>query len=136
VKRVGADETINVRSNGVALERFAGGKGFFDVIFECSGSGAAIASAIPIARPGATLVQVGIGGAETPVPLNAVVAKEITLRGTFRFDVEFAWAVNFIASGAIDVRPLLTDVIPLADAVRAFELAGDRSKAMKVQIAL
>lgn len=136
VKRVGADETINVRNNAAALDRFGAGKGFFDVVFEASGSGAAIASAIPVARPGATLVQVGIGGAETPVPLNAVVAKEITLRGTFRFDVEFAWAVNFIASGAIDVRPLLTDVIPLDEAVRAFELAGDRSKAMKVQLAL
>lgn len=134
-RRVGADQTVNVRGNPGALDRFSGNKGFFDVVFEASGSGAAVASAIPVARPGATLVQVGIGGAETPVPLNAVVAKEISLRGTFRFDVEFNWAVDFIASGAIDVRPLLTDVIPLDDAVRAFELAGDRSRAMKVQLA-
>jgi L-idonate 5-dehydrogenase len=136
VRRVGADHTINVRSNATELDRFSANKGFFDVVFEASGSGAAIASAIPVARPGATIVQVGIGGAETPVPLNAVVAKEIALRGTFRFDREFVWAVGFIASGAIDVRPLLTEVVPLKDAVRAFELAGDRSRAMKVQIAL
>ena len=45
-------------------------------------------------------------------------------------------AVGFIASGAIDVAPLLTEIVPMDEAVRAFELAGDRSRAMKVQIAL
>jgi L-idonate 5-dehydrogenase len=65
-----------------------------------------------------------------------VVSKEINLRGTFRFHEEFAWAVEILAARSIDVRPLLTEVVPLADAARAFELAADRSRAMKVQVAL
>lgn len=133
-KQIGADDAINVREAG-ALDRFAAGKGYFDVVFEASGSGQALASAIAIARPGATIVQVGLGG-EMTVPINTIVAKEIALKGTFRFDREFDWAVEFLGSGAIDVRPLLTEVVPLDDAVRAFELAGDRSRAMKVQLAL
>ena len=104
------------------------------MVFEASGSGAALASAIDVARPGAVIVQLGLGGDMT-LPINTIVAKEIQLRGTFRFDREFEWAVEFIASGAIDVAPLLTEIVPLDDAVRAFELAGDRSRAMKVQIA-
>ena len=71
-----------------------------------------------------------------PVPMNAAVAQEISLRGSFRFHEEFACAVDFLAAGAIDVRPLLTEVVPLGGAVRAFELAADRSRAMKVQLAL
>lgn len=51
-------------------------------------------------------------------------------------EAELEWAVGFIASGAIDVGPLLTEIVPFEDAVRAFELAGDRSRAMKVQLAL
>jgi L-idonate 5-dehydrogenase len=105
------------------------------VVFEASGSGAALTSAIQIARPCAVVVQLGLGGDMT-VPVNTMVAKEIQLRGTFRFDAEFEWAVEFIASGAIDVEPLLTEVMPLEEVVRAFELAGDRSRAMKVQVAL
>ena len=31
--------------------------------------------------------------------------------------------------------PLLTDVLPVDDAVKAFELALDRGRAMKVQLA-
>jgi L-idonate 5-dehydrogenase len=44
--------------------------------------------------------------------------------------------VDFLAAGAIDVSPLLTEVVPLAEAVRAFDLASDRSRAKKVLLAL
>jgi L-idonate 5-dehydrogenase len=134
-RRIGADDAFNLRDHPDALAPFAAEKGRFDVVFECSGSGAALAGAIPVARPCATIVQVGIGGSETPVALNVLVAKEITLRGTFCFHAEFAQAVAVLARGAIDVAPLLTETLPLADAVRAFDLASDRSRAMKVQLA-
>ncbi len=135
-REVGADRTIDTRSEPDGLTRYGADKGYFDTVFEASGAAPALAGALAAARPGATLVQVGIGGDATPpVPLNVVVAKEITLRGTFRFHREFAWAVDFIASRRIDVRPLLTEIVPLAEAVRGFDLASDRSKAMKVLLA-
>lgn len=135
-RRIGADRAINVRTDPHGLDGFAADKGYFDAVFEASGSGAALNGALQVARPGAVIVQLGLSGGEVPVALNTVVAKEIRLRGTFRFDVEFEWAVGFIASGAIDVTPLLTEIVPLDDALRAFDLAGDRSRAMKVQLAL
>jgi L-idonate 5-dehydrogenase len=132
-RKIGADRTVNMRSDPSGLDEYAAGKGTFDVVFEASGSAAALATAIALARPGATIVQVGNNADATPpVPLNVLVAKEIALRGTFRFHEEFAWAVDFIVSRRIDVRPLLTEIVPLAEAVRGFELASDRSRAMKV----
>ncbi|MCW3475594.1 L-idonate 5-dehydrogenase [Limobrevibacterium gyesilva] len=136
VRRIGADRTINVATDAQALAAYGADKGYFDVVFEASGSGAALAGALQAARPRATIVQVGIGAAETPVPLNVVVAKEMTLRGTFRFHAEFELAVQMLASGALDVAPLLTEIVPLAEATRAFTLATDRKRAMKVQLAL
>ncbi len=134
-RRIGADLALNTRADPGALDRFSEGRGYFDVVIEASGSGAALAAAVQVARPGAIIVQLGLGG-DAALPINTLVAKEIQLRGTFRFDREFEWAVGFIASGAIQVAPLLTEVVPLNEAVRAFELAGDRSRAMKVQLAL
>jgi L-idonate 5-dehydrogenase len=134
-RQIGADLAINMRTEPEGLDRFKADKGFFDVVFEASGSGAALTSALDVARPGAVIVQLGLGG-EMQLPINTLVAKEIQLRGTFRFDVEFEWAVDFLSSGAIDVSSLLTEVIPLDEAVRAFELAADRSRAMKVQLAI
>lgn len=135
-REVGADRTINTRSEPDGLAGYGTEKGYFDVVFEASGAAPALASALTAARPGATVVQVGIGADATPpVPLNLLVAKEINIRGTFRFHQEFAWAVGFIASRRIDVRPLLTEIVPLSEAVRAFDLASDRSRAMKVLLA-
>jgi L-idonate 5-dehydrogenase len=136
VRRVGADRTVNMNRDAAALAPYQEEKGKFDVVFEASGSGAALAGAIAAARPAATIVQVGLGGAETAVPMNLVVTKEITLRGTFRFHEEFALAVEKLASGAIDVAPLLTEIVALDEAPRAFALATDRRRAMKVQLAL
>ncbi|NIS28583.1 MAG: hypothetical protein GWN79_00455 [Actinobacteria bacterium] len=80
------------------------------------------------------MVQLGVGG-DVPVPLTAVVAKEICWMGSFRFHEEFAWAAKLISGGQLDVSPLLSETVPVEDAARAFELAGDRSRAVKVQIA-
>lgn len=135
-KRVGADLALNVATDPQALVPFAADKGCFDVAFEASGAGSALAGALQAVRPGGTIVQVGIASTEATIPLNVLVAKEITLRGTFRFHEEFAWAVFLLATRAVDVMALLTEVVPLADAVRAFDLAADRSRSMKVQLAL
>jgi len=134
MRKIAADHTVNTRDNPTGLDSFHANKGHFDVVFECSGAGPALSAAFLAARPGATIVQVGIGG-DVTLPMNILVAKEFNLRGTFRFHEEFAWAVRFLETGALDVSPLLTEIIPLADATRAFELASDRAKAMKVQLA-
>ena len=134
MRLVAADATFNTRDNPSALEPYAADKGHFDVVFECSGAAPALVGAFAVARPGAVIVQVGIGGDAT-LPLNVLVAKEFSLRGTFRFHEEFQLAVDVLARGDIDVSPLLTEIVPLAEANRAFALASDRAVAMKVQLA-
>jgi L-idonate 5-dehydrogenase len=133
-KRVGADATVNV-SEKHALARYEVDKGTFDVMFEASGNEKALAGALASVRPMGIVVQIGIAGHGMNLPMNVVVAKEIELRGTFRFHEEFALAVALIGGGLVDVMPLLTETIPLAKANDAFALAADRSKAMKVQLA-
>jgi L-idonate 5-dehydrogenase len=135
-RRIGADAALNTLRDPDALTRYKADKGYFETVFEASGSAVALTGAMEITRPGGTIVQLGLSGGEMSLPINMLVAKEITLRGTFRFHAEFEWAVDFLASGAIDVAPLLTEIVPLAEAVRAFDLAGDRTRAMKVQLAL
>jgi L-idonate 5-dehydrogenase len=69
------------------------------------------------------------------LPLNALVAKEIRVQGTHRFHAEFKQAVTAIASGQIDVRPIITARYPIEKARDAFDLAADRSRSVKVQLA-
>lgn len=132
-RAMGADETINLRTQASALDAYKVDKGQFDAVFEASGSDAALRSALDVIAPRGTLVTVGLGG-EVSLPMNQIVAKEIELRGSFRFHPEFATAVQFLNDGLIDGKPVITRVVPLDDAVSAFDLAGDKSQSLKVQI--
>ncbi|MEM7319653.1 MAG: L-idonate 5-dehydrogenase [Pseudomonadota bacterium] len=132
---VGADRVLNVADDPDALSVFAADKGHFDVHFECSGVAAALASAVPVLRPGGVIVQLGLGG-DMMVPVQAMTAKELSLKGSFRFHEEFRLAVEMMQAQRINVAPLVTHVIPMADARQAFDLASDRNTAIKVLLDL
>lgn len=133
-RRMGAGMAINVAAEPERLkEEFGADKGAFDVMFEASGNQHALTGAFDVVRSGGTIVQIGNGGQFT-LPMNVVVAKEFELRGSFRFHEEFDWAVAMIGSGSIDLSPLLTATVPVDRAVEAFDLAADKSKAIKVQL--
>ena len=133
-KRAGADSVINSLTQPEAFEVLRSGKGQVEALIECSGSEAALTNAITCMRPRGAIVQLGLGGPMS-LPMMAITAKELELRGSFRFHQEFHKAVEFMAAGLIDVKPILTHTYGL-DAFRdAFEVAVDRKVAMKVQVA-
>jgi len=132
--KVGADRAINIAAAPDGLAPYQAEKGAFDVMFEASGAEAALRGALDVVRPGGVIVQLGLGG-EMTLPMNAIVAKEIQLRGTFRFHEEFAMAAALIDKGLVNVKPLISATLPFVRATEAFELATDRSQSMKVQLA-
>lgn len=130
--KLGANRTIDLSSGDEELKALASHRAI-DVAFEISGTAAGLAAAIASVRRGGTVVQVGnLPGGQIPVAANAVMAKEINLHGTFRFDVEFDQAVDLIVGGDIDVLKLVTAERPLSLARDAFRLAADRSQSVKV----
>ena len=131
--RVGADRVINTGREPDALAAYGADKGHFDVLYECTGVAAALAGGIAALRPRGVILQLGLGG-DMSLPMMAITAKELDLRGSFRFHAEFAVGVGLMRKGLIDLKPLITQTVPLADAETAFRLASDRSQAMKAQI--
>ena len=129
----GADKTINVMNNPDELSAYATGKGYFDVMYECSGNVQAVTGGIATLRPRSVLMQLGLGGDMT-LPMMQLTSKEIDLRGSFRFHSEFRTAIELMSSGLVNVKPLITHTVELDDAESAFNIANDRSVAMKAQI--
>ena len=72
-----------------ALADYGAQKGHFDVLCECSGAASALVAGIGALRPRGVIVQLGLGGDMT-VPMQTITAKELDLRGSFRFHEEFA----------------------------------------------
>ena len=132
-RKVGADRVINTGTDPEALAAFGADKGYFDVLYECTGVAAALAGGIAALRPRGVILQLGLGGDMT-LPMMAITAKELDLRGSFRFHSEFAVGVGLMQKGLIDVKPLITHTVALDQAESAFKLASDRTQAMKAQI--
>jgi L-idonate 5-dehydrogenase len=132
-RALGAHSTINVAQDSGWVQRYSAGKGTFDVMLECSGNQRALRDGLEVMRPLGVVVQLGLGG-DVSIPQNMVVAKELDIRGSFRFHAEFALAVRLINEGRVDLAPVVTHSFPMLQARQAFELASDRKQAMKVLI--
>ncbi|KQX30083.1 L-idonate 5-dehydrogenase [Variovorax sp. Root434] len=132
-RAMGADNVINVAKEKAWVSRHSADKGTFDVMLECSGNERALRDGLEVMRPRGVVVQLGLGG-DVSIPQNMVVAKELSICGSFRFHAEFALAVRLINEGRVDLSPVVTHTFPMLQARQAFELASDRQKAMKVLI--
>jgi len=127
---VGADVTLHAARDADALRTPQ-----FDVAYEVSGSFAALKTCVAATKRGGVIVQVGTLPHEPlPFVVNELMAKELDLRGAFRWGIEFDWAVDYLSSRKVDVRPLLSGQYPLADAVDAFRAAADKNRSTKVQL--
>lgn len=126
---LGASELVLVGTDVVAPESY-------DVVFECSGAAVALTQAVrSVARTG-TIVQVGmLPNAEIGVNLAPMLAKELTIRGAFRFSDEIDDAIAMLAeTDALDA--VVSHVLPASDAAHAFAVARDSSASAKVLLSL
>ena len=131
---VGADKVIHVLEEHDELKRYQFNKGYFDIAIECSGSEKGISDSINCLKPKGTLIQLGLGG-DVLIPLVSVTTKELNLRGSFRFHLEFELAVNMMKKKLINVNSLITHKLDFKSAKEAFELAmNNEEQSMKVQL--
>lgn len=80
-RRLGAAETLRA-GDATLPDRLAELGMDPDVFFEVSGSAPGLASVLEAARPGATIVPVGIQKGDVPVPLASWTLREYTIVGT------------------------------------------------------
>ena len=134
-RKLGVEATVNPVSPALADEvRALTGDGF-DVVFEAAGARTALRQAFDLVRPGGTIVQIGtLGTEDIPLPANQLMAREINFLGSMRYGNVFAEAIRLVQSQRIDVRALITGVLPLAEVDEAMRLAGEKTTALKVQL--
>jgi threonine dehydrogenase-like Zn-dependent dehydrogenase len=98
-----------------------------DAVFEVSGDPAAIEQAIELAKPGATIYQIGIPLAERiAYPIAKLRRKEIAIRNVRRQNRCLEKALLLIESRHIDVAWLASHAFSIDEAARAFATASDR----------
>lgn len=106
-----------------------------DVVIESSGTVPGLSAAVSAAARGGTVVMLGLQrGGEVPAPMATAITRELTLRGSFRFGAEFGEVIAALADGSLDVRGIISHVLPVDDALDAFARAADPASSCKVLI--
>ncbi|MBF2066017.1 MAG: alcohol dehydrogenase catalytic domain-containing protein [Calothrix sp. C42_A2020_038] len=103
----------------------------FDIAVECTGNAAGFDIARRALRPRGTLVLKSTYAGNLSLDASALVVDEITLVGSRCGP--FAPAIELLAQGKIDVKPLIHAIFPLSEGIIAFEQAKTRG-VMKVLI--
>jgi L-iditol 2-dehydrogenase len=78
-------------------------------------------TAIDSVRKGGTIVLVGNISPEISLPLQKVVSRQLRLQGSCASAGEYPRAIELISTGAIQVKPLISAVAPLAEGPQWFE---------------
>ncbi len=129
-------ETVNIRSTSAVDAVNAATEGWgADVVFECSGAAPAILNIAQLARPGGTVVLVGMPVDPVPVDIVGLQAKELRVETVFRYANVYDRAIALIASGKVDLTPLISGTIAFEESIAGFDRAVEaRETDVKLQI--
>ena len=97
----------------------------------------ALRQAFEVVRRGGTIVQIGVYSApEISLPVNQLLVRELQFVGSFRYGNVWEEAIRLVASGRVNLQPLISRVLPLKQAAEALALACAKTGIVKVQIDL
>ncbi len=129
---------VNIRNQDLAeiLRKETDGWGA-DIVFDASGAPKAIESAVGLACPGGAIVLVGIPVEPVSFDIAGAIGKELRVETVFRYANMFERALNLIASGKVDLKPLISATFDFERSIEAFERAAEgRPADVKLQIDL
>jgi L-iditol 2-dehydrogenase len=120
-RQVGADAQLNPQACDVPAEvaKLTEGRGA-DIALEAVGATEPVKTALACLRKGGTLTLVGNVSPAVELPLQAVVTRQITLRGSCASAGEYPACIDLVARGAIRVDPLISAIAPLEDGPQWF----------------
>jgi L-iditol 2-dehydrogenase len=126
-RKIGAHEVLHCSGAELVTEvmRLTGGNGV-DVALEAVGRNETVAGAIDCTRKGGKVTLIGNIMPEVTLPLQKVVVKQLRLQGSCASSGEYPEAIEAIANGKIQVKPLITAVASLEEGPRWFERLHSR----------
>jgi len=121
---------------GLGVERVgAPGADTFDVLLECSGASGVLGASLRRLRPAGRAAMIGMPKEElVGLPLSQLNVNELTISLVNRYNHTWPLAIELVASGRVDVLPLVTHHFGLADTAQALMLGKTVTDSVKAVI--
>lgn len=122
-RKIGAETILGAKGEDVVewTKNFGDGYGF-DLVIDAAGVSASLKLALDIVRPAGQITKVGWGPQPLNFSLDPLVQKAVTLQGSYSHNWPI-WekVISLLASGKIDLDPVLNRISPLTDWKSAFD---------------
>jgi L-iditol 2-dehydrogenase len=137
-RKYGADYSINAREDVPGYLKEVNDGRLADVVIVCAGSEAAIEGSFQLVERGGTILLFAPTdpGIKIPLPFNDVFwGNDVTLTTTYAGDrTDHLTALDLIGSGRVNVRDMITHILPLEETVKGFQLVESADESIKVII--
>jgi L-iditol 2-dehydrogenase len=133
-EELGADLVVNIKDQDPVqtILDYTNGIGV-DCAIEAVGIAPAVQQAHKVTRNGGHITWIGNSDRMIDLDMQEVVTRELTVTGTYGFREEFPLAIQAIASGRINVDPMMERVATLAEGPQLIhDLAAGTSDLIKV----
>jgi threonine dehydrogenase-like Zn-dependent dehydrogenase len=136
-ERLGAAGTFDPAApDAVAAARRLLGGGSAAVVIDCVARQSSVAQAVELVDKGGAIMIVGVAAGATPVPLDLIQDRELTLIGSLMYVREdFTAALEMLASGAVPVDEIISAEFDFEHSAQAFAASADAEN-VKVLITL
>lgn len=125
-RELGADTTFLAGDTVKFLGDRYGPDGI-DIVYEAVGVGTTMNQAIEIVRKGAKVIVIGVFGKHPETKVGLIQDKEIDMRGALMYvNEDYQRTIEFMSSGKIKTKPLISARFPLEQATKAFDLIRDK----------
>ncbi|WP_162463408.1 zinc-dependent alcohol dehydrogenase [Paenibacillus psychroresistens] len=126
--KLGADVTVNLRASEAALSEETQ-----DIVIDAAGNEASIKLGIELLKRGGQLLLFGLPGKPILVDIQTVVLKELTLLGSTNAPQVWPRVIEMMASGSVQVDPVITQYYKFEDLDKAIEFArNEPDEAIKI----
>ncbi len=133
-RELGASEIVNIERDDPVerVKKLTAGIGA-DAVIEAVGVTASFQQAMALVKTGGSLTLIGNSERMVQINMQDLVTRELNVRGSYFNRGEFVDCIDLLASGRVNVRSLISELLPLSEGQKAFDaLAAGEKDLLKV----
>tara|TARA_R110000868_G_scaffold169853_3_gene404949 strand:- start:53 stop:763 length:711 start_codon:yes stop_codon:yes gene_type:complete len=131
---IGVTAALNPLKASFEEELFAIAPDGFDILLEASGASTILTNTVKFIKKGGKIVQLGMHHDNAQFPFAAFMKNELIFQSSFRFNQEYALAIELLEQQKIDLTKIITNRFPFYEIPDAIKKASDSIEDVKIVV--